>query len=73
MTGEQLPRFLYHPDPIATGSVVGSPVVCSCCGQLRALTYVGPVFAEDELEDELCPWCIADGSAAETYDAQSPR
>jgi len=23
------------------------------------LTYVGPVFAEVEPEDELCPWCIA--------------
>lgn len=34
------------------------------------MTYVGPVFAEEELENELCPWCIADGSAADKYDAQ---
>jgi uncharacterized protein CbrC (UPF0167 family) len=31
--------------------------------------YVGPVYAIEEVE-ELCPWCIADGSAAETYDAE---
>ena len=34
------------------------------------MTYVGPVFAEEELEHQLCPWCIADGNAADTYDAQ---
>jgi uncharacterized protein CbrC (UPF0167 family) len=66
----ELPEFPYHPDPIATGSVVGKPLLCSCCGQQRTMTYVGPVFAEEELEDELCPWCIADGTAADTYDAQ---
>lgn len=66
----ELPDFPYHPDPIATGSVVGTPLRCSCCGQQRLMTYVGPVFAEEELDHELCPWCIADGSAASTYDAQ---
>jgi uncharacterized protein len=66
----ELPAFAYHPDPIATGSVIRSPVLCSCCGQQRLMTYVGPVFAEEELERELCPWCIADGSAADSYDAQ---
>jgi uncharacterized protein CbrC (UPF0167 family) len=66
----ELPAFPYHPDPVATGSVVRAPVRCLCCGQQRSMAYVGPVFAEEELERELCPWCIADGSAAETYDAQ---
>jgi hypothetical protein len=28
------------------------------------------VYAEAELDDQLCPWCIADGSAAAKFDAQ---
>jgi uncharacterized protein CbrC (UPF0167 family) len=27
------------------------------------------VYSEDELTDALCPWCIADGSAHEKFDA----
>ncbi|WP_255657175.1 CbrC family protein [Actinoplanes sp. L3-i22] len=64
-----LPEFVYHPDPIATGAVTREPVDCLCCGRERPLTYAGPVFAEEELDSELCPWCIADGSAAARFDA----
>lgn len=28
------------------------------------------MFAVEELVEELCPWCIANGSAAETFDAE---
>jgi uncharacterized protein CbrC (UPF0167 family) len=67
---EPLPTFRYHPDPRRTGSVVPSPVVCRACGRARGFVYTGPVFAEEELEDAFCPWCIADGSAARTFDAE---
>jgi uncharacterized protein CbrC (UPF0167 family) len=59
------PEFAYHPDPRRTGSVVPSHARCTVCGHLYGLAYVGPVFsAQDEFDDALCPWCIADGSAA---------
>jgi hypothetical protein len=64
-----LPSFKYHPDPIQTGSVTLSDTVCVCCEQARGYIYTGPVYAIDELNDELCPWCIADGSAHEKFDA----
>lgn len=64
-----LPTFKYHPDPLATGSVIESDTVCECCGEARGYIYVGPVYAEEELEDGLCPWCIDDGSAHETFGA----
>jgi hypothetical protein len=64
-----LPLFRHHPDPIRSGSVIGSAVTCRCCGTARGFIYAGPVYAEDELEDALCPWCIADGSAHEKFDA----
>ena len=63
MTSEALPTFKYHPDPIATGSVVVSDNECVCCKQARGYIYTGPVYSEDEHADDICPWCIADNSA----------
>jgi hypothetical protein len=64
-----LPRFAYHPDPVGTGSIEPRDTSCVCCGQAYGWIYVGPVFAEDDIDDELCAWCIADGSAARRYQA----
>jgi uncharacterized protein len=66
---DPLPVFRYHPDPLASGSVVPSDLECRCCGRARGHIYTGPVYAEEELNEALCPWCIADGSAAERFDA----
>jgi uncharacterized protein CbrC (UPF0167 family) len=65
-----LPPFRYHPDPIGTGSIVGSDAMCVCCGERRGYIYVGPVYSERELNDSLCPWCIADGSAHSRFGAE---
>jgi uncharacterized protein CbrC (UPF0167 family) len=64
-----LPTFRYHPDPVAAGSVVISEIVCACCRQLRQYAYDGPVYGDYDLDEPLCPWCIADGSAAATFGA----
>ncbi len=65
----KLPEFKYHPDPIATGSIVESETQCESCGQVRGWVYSGPVFAVEEYDNCICPWCIADGSAHERLDA----
>jgi uncharacterized protein CbrC (UPF0167 family) len=65
---EPLPVFRYHPDPVATGSVAESDAICERCGLARGYAYAGPTYAIDEIET-LCPWCLADGSAAAMYDA----
>jgi uncharacterized protein CbrC (UPF0167 family) len=64
-----LPSFRYHPDPIASGSIAASDAECACCGARRGFIYTGPVYSEEELDDRLCPWCIADGSAYARFDA----
>lgn len=66
---ELLPDFPYHPDPVGTGSIVARDTACVRCGLVRGYIYEGPVYAVAELHGRLCPWCIADGSAAEEYDA----
>ncbi|WP_373873182.1 CbrC family protein [Actinoplanes italicus] len=45
--------------PAPSGPVRSSVRVC---GQARSMIYTGPVFAADEIENELCPWCVAAGS-----------
>jgi hypothetical protein len=64
-----LPSFRYHPDPIATGSIKPSSVACICCGQARGYIYTASVYCLDTIREQLCPSCIADGSAAERFDA----
>jgi uncharacterized protein CbrC (UPF0167 family) len=69
MTPEPLPQFRYHPAPLDTGSIKPSENACECCGRARGHVYDAPVYSTDEVE-VLCPWCIADGTAARRFDAQ---
>jgi uncharacterized protein len=48
---------------------VASPQCCQCCQRARGYIYTGPVYSEQELAEALCPWCIADGSAAKRFGA----
>ncbi|WP_144395648.1 CbrC family protein [Pleionea sediminis] len=63
----ELPKFKYHPDPISTGAIKESCEVCECCEQARGYVYASNLYAEEEIEF-ICPWCIADGSAAQKFD-----
>jgi uncharacterized protein CbrC (UPF0167 family) len=66
---EPLPAFRYHPDPLATGAVVPGDAPCVCCGRARGWRYVGPVLTARAPSTPICPWCIADGTAARTLGA----
>jgi hypothetical protein len=65
-----LPEFRYHPDPVGTGSVVASDDRCDACGRTAGYVYVGPVYSSKVTRPVVCVNCIADGSAAERWDAQ---
>ena len=62
-----LPIFKYHPNPIDTGAVKPSSATCECCNQKRKYIYTASIYCRDEIE-HVCPWCIADGSAAEKFE-----
>lgn len=66
---ESLPAFRYHPDPVGTGAIAASTQSCRCCGQARGFVSTLAPYATVDLRDALCPWCIADGSAASAFDA----
>ncbi|KAA8995242.1 CbrC family protein [Affinibrenneria salicis] len=64
-----LPVFKYHPDPIATGSIKLSDETCQCCEQQRGAVCTTSIYSRHRVEF-ICPWCVADGSAAKKYDGQ---
>ncbi|MDE7244154.1 MAG: CbrC family protein [Oscillospiraceae bacterium] len=66
-----LPRFKYHPDPIATGSFreLDGPVICPCCKKETSIIYAGPFYSINNVEN-LCPYCIASGAAAEKFSGE---
>lgn len=64
-----LPNFKYHPDPVSSGSIIQSDAKCLCCGKVRGYIYTSNIYCVEELENEICPWCIADGSAARKFNA----
>ncbi len=61
-----LPTFKYHPNPIETGSIESSSEVCECCNIARGYIATGIIYAKNDI-DNICPWCISDGSAAKKF------
>jgi uncharacterized protein CbrC (UPF0167 family) len=66
---ETLPFFKYHPNPIETGNLKLSDKICACCEKARGYIYIASVYSTYDLDESICPWCIADGSAAEKFNA----
>ncbi len=66
----ELPSFRYHPKPLDTGAIVKQQGHCVCCGKDVEYMYVAPTFSIHDLDEKLCPWCIADGSANEKFDVE---
>jgi uncharacterized protein CbrC (UPF0167 family) len=68
MKQRALPSFHYHPNPEQTGVIVKEEIICEACGKPSEYNYVGPVYSLQDIE-QLCPWCIKDGTAARKFDA----
>jgi len=65
---EKLPSFPLMDDSARDRVFERSSDPCDCCGEARGWKYTGPVYGEPD-EPTICPWCIADGSAAEELEA----
>ena len=68
MASESLPTFVYYPDPVASGSIEASDVVCLACERARGFVYPTAYgYGASNFEGPVCPWCIADGSAHQKF------
>lgn len=61
------PKFKYHLDPIETGIIKKSNIRCAVCKEKKEYYYDGPFYSEKDAVS-ICPWCIADGSAAKKFE-----
>ena len=64
-----LPKFKYHPDPLNTEAIIKKNIICSVCNQKQEYLYTGSFYSTKDVEN-ICPWCISDGSASSKYDGQ---
>ncbi|OWY18177.1 hypothetical protein C7N43_27940 [Sphingobacteriales bacterium UPWRP_1] len=61
-----LPEFKYNPNALKLGIFEETDATCPVCNQQRGYRYTGPFYCRENPED-ICPWCIKDGSAAKKY------
>jgi uncharacterized protein CbrC (UPF0167 family) len=59
--------FRFSPNAYELGFFVAEPLVCSCCARAREWRYRGSFYTRVS-DVRLCPWCVADGSAARRFD-----
>jgi len=62
----EIPHFKYNPDALKHGIIKLESITCPVCNEDREYVYDGPFFSEEDIDD-ICPWCIHDGRAAEKY------
>ncbi|WP_276641876.1 CbrC family protein [Trichococcus flocculiformis] len=65
----KLPKFKYNENPVGNGIIVKESGKCPVCGKKTDYVYKGPFYSAEEAED-ICPWCIADGSAAKKFNGE---
>ena len=65
----ELPKFKYSPNAYKIDVFVEEEGTCSVCDQHRKIKY-GSSFYSVEEPEYICPWCIADGTAAKKYDGE---
>ena len=63
----ELPTYKYHKDPIQSGVFEEYSGTCPVCGKAQGWRYMGPFYCYEEIEN-ICPWCISSGAAAQKYD-----
>jgi hypothetical protein len=62
----EIPSFKYHLDPLASNVFEHKNAKCPVCMKIVSIVYTGPFHSNEDVED-ICPWCISDGSAAIKY------
>ena len=64
-----LPKFKYNPSPLETECIEKSDKTCEVCKKKRGYIATSIMSSIENVYD-VCPWCIADGSAAKMYDGE---
>jgi uncharacterized protein CbrC (UPF0167 family) len=66
---ESLPVFRHYPDPVSDETFRRSHAVCSACERARGWIAQSILYSATKPDEtQVCPWCIADGTAAARWD-----
>lgn len=63
----ELPKFKYSPNAYKLDLFEAVEGICSVCNEKRQIKYKCSFYSV-EAPEYICPWCIANGKAAEKYD-----
>lgn len=68
---KKIPQFRYHPNPFLTDvfEELRQAETCDCCKKPTRIKYKSPLYSVETVTC-LCPECIADGQAAETFNGE---
>lgn len=64
-----LPKFKFSPNTFDLDLFDHEDGVYSICSKKRNLKYKSSFYSVD-VPDYICPWCIAEGSAADKFDGE---
>jgi uncharacterized protein len=67
--GSELPFFRFNPNAYDLGFFEEVEGVCEACEKPRSVRYASSFYSQDDV-DYLCPWCVADGTAARVFDGE---
>ncbi|MGJ1204076.1 CbrC family protein [Sphingobacterium lactis] len=65
----ELPKFKYSPNAYTLPIFEEEEGFCSACNENRNLRYNCSFYSIEEPE-YICPWCIENGKAAETFEGE---
>lgn len=65
----ELPKFKYSPNAYSIGIFEQEEGVCSVCNEKRQIKYTSSFYSVENPE-YICPWCIANGKAAEKFNGE---
>lgn len=65
----ELPKFKYSQNAYNIDVFQNIEGICSTCNEERQIKYTSSFYSINE-PDYICPWCIANGKAAEKYDGE---
>ncbi len=66
---QNLPVFRFMASPVVALQFEGSDAVCDCCTRPAGLRYKGTIYGHAPDTHSVCPWCIADGTVADKWQA----
>ncbi len=64
-----LPEFRFSPNAYALGLFESAEGLCQACNTPRTMRYTSSFYSREEVE-YICPWCVADGTAARVFDGE---